>query len=136
MKISLTVLATALAIVHGQACAADEGAKWLTAAELGAITTSGNTEGTSLTGKIDAHQELPDWSNQYIVTAYFKEDDSTAKDGTRTSKRSAERYSLSAKAAFEERRLCREVETSGTGTVGTCHTKTPLNTEYSLRQKY
>lgn len=101
MKNHLTVLVSALALAHGAACATDDSATWHTAAELGAIATSGNTEGTSVTGKVDARQELPDWSNQYIVTGYFKDDEITAKDGSRTSRRSAERYSVSAKAAYK-----------------------------------
>lgn len=100
-KNHLTVLASALAIAHGAACAADDGAGWKIAAELGAITTSGNTNGTSVSGKIDARQELPDWSNQYIATGYFKEDEFTSREGVRTSKRSAGRYAVSAKAAYK-----------------------------------
>jgi len=100
-KIQLTVLISALAIVHGAACAADDGASWKIAAELGAITTSGNTSGTTVTGKIDARQELPEWSHQYIASGFFKEDEFTSKEGVRTSKRSAGRYALSAKAAYK-----------------------------------
>ena len=102
LKNHLTILVSALAIAHGAACAADDaGSNWHVAAELGAITTSGNTEGTAVTGKVDARQELTDWSNQYIVTGFFKEDETTSKDGTRTSRRSAERYAMSAKAAYK-----------------------------------
>jgi putative salt-induced outer membrane protein YdiY len=74
---------------------------WFTSAELGAITTSGNTTGTSVTGKIDARHETSNWSNEYIASGYFKEDEVTNSDGSRTSQRSAERYTLSAKAAFK-----------------------------------
>ncbi len=78
-----------------------EGSSWYTSAELGAITTSGNTEGTSVTGKIDARHEMANWSNEYIFSGYFKEDVNHHDDGTTTRTRSAERYSLSAKAAFK-----------------------------------
>lgn len=74
---------------------------WRTSAELGAITTSGNTKGTSVTGKIDARQELAKWSNEYIASAYFKEDEKTDSNGNRFSEKSAERYSLSAKAGYK-----------------------------------
>ncbi|MCE3608131.1 DUF481 domain-containing protein [Massilia sp. P8910] len=74
---------------------------WHTSAELGAISTSGNTAGTSVSGKIDARQELDDWSNQYVVAGHFKEDKVNDHDGNSTSRRSAERYSLSAKAAYK-----------------------------------
>lgn len=96
------ILALALAIAHGGAAAADipEGT-WSTAAELGAIATSGNTVGASVTGKIDARQELDDWSNQYIFTGYFKEDEKNLEDGDKIRVRSAERFSVSAKAAYK-----------------------------------
>ena len=44
---------------------------WFTSAELGAINTSGNTTGTSISGKVDARHETPDWSNEYIVSGFF-----------------------------------------------------------------
>jgi putative salt-induced outer membrane protein len=78
-----------------------EGSNWYTSAELGAITTSGNTTGTSVTGKIDARHELANWSNEYIFSGYFKEDVTHNDDGTDTRTRSAERYALSAKAAYK-----------------------------------
>ncbi len=73
---------------------------WTTSAELGAITTSGNTVGTSVTGKIDAKQELEQWSNQYILSAFFKEDEKT-ENGNKVTEKSAERYFVSAKAAYK-----------------------------------
>jgi putative salt-induced outer membrane protein YdiY len=74
---------------------------WFTSAEMGAITTSGNTTGTSFTGKIDARHETSNWSNEYIASGYFKEDELIREDGERYKQRSAERFSLSAKAAFK-----------------------------------
>ncbi|MDP5151060.1 DUF481 domain-containing protein [Rheinheimera baltica] len=74
---------------------------WTTSAELGAITTSGNTAGTSVTGKIDAKQELQHWSNQYIFSAYFKEDEKTDDNGNKVNERSAEQFMVSAKAAYK-----------------------------------
>jgi putative salt-induced outer membrane protein YdiY len=78
-----------------------EGSNWYTSAELGAITTSGNTTGTSVTGKIDARHEMSNWSNEYIFSGFFKEDEAVNEDGTRVRNRSAERWQLSAKAAFK-----------------------------------
>lgn len=74
---------------------------WFTSAEMGAITTSGNTTGTSFTGKVDARHESANWSNEYIASGYFKEDEVTTDDGHRIKQRSAERFTLSAKAAFK-----------------------------------
>lgn len=74
---------------------------WSTSAELGAISTSGNTAGTSVTGKIDAQQELENWSNRYSLAGYFKEDEVTEPDGSRARERAAERYAISARAALK-----------------------------------
>jgi putative salt-induced outer membrane protein len=81
--------------------AVPEGSSWYTSAELGAISTSGNTTGTSVTGKIDARHEMSNWSNEYIFSGFFKEDEVVNEDGSRTKNRSAERWQLSAKAAFK-----------------------------------
>jgi putative salt-induced outer membrane protein len=78
-----------------------EGSNWYTSAELGAISTSGNTTGTSVTGKIDARHEMKNWSNEYVFSGYFKEDEIVNDDGSRERTRSAQRYSLSAKAAYK-----------------------------------
>ena len=97
------ILALALASACGAAAAGDsipEGS-WSTSAELGAITASGNTAGTSVTGKIDARQQLANWSNEYTVAGFFKDDEKTAPNGERIRQRSAERFAVSAKAAFK-----------------------------------
>jgi putative salt-induced outer membrane protein len=74
---------------------------WNTSAELGAISTTGNTQGTSVTGKIDAKQELESWSNEYIANGYYAEDKTTLADGSTQDVASADRYALSAKAAYK-----------------------------------
>lgn len=74
---------------------------WNNSAELGAISTSGNTVGNSVTGKLDAHQELRNWSNEYILAGYFKDEEIKQASGARVRQRSAQRYSASAKAAFK-----------------------------------
>ncbi|MBB3121439.1 DUF481 domain-containing protein [Pseudoduganella violacea] len=101
---SITTLALAFAMAHGAAFAADEELPerdWSVSAELGAITTTGNTAGTSVTGKIDARQELENWSNEYIFSGYFKEDKNEQEDGSKVKERSAERFAASAKAAYK-----------------------------------
>lgn len=96
------LILAALAISSGSALAADETKLgWNTSAELGAITTSGNTKGTSVTGKIDAKQEMVQWSNEYVLSAFFKEDEKTDADGNRFNEKSAERYFASAKAGYK-----------------------------------
>jgi putative salt-induced outer membrane protein YdiY len=104
MKSLLIAPALALTLAHGIACAdslEEPKQGWNTSAELGAITTSGNTVGTSVTGKIDSKQELPDWSNEYVLAGYFKDEQVTTDDGEKVRERSAQRFSLSAKAAYK-----------------------------------
>jgi putative salt-induced outer membrane protein YdiY len=96
--------AFALAALPAAAFAEDAHAPeigWHTSAELGAIATSGNTVGASVTGKIDARQELPNWSNEYIFSGYYKEDQNTLASGQTVRQLSAQRVSLSAKSAYK-----------------------------------
>jgi putative salt-induced outer membrane protein len=74
---------------------------WFTSAELGAIATSGNTTGTSITGKIDARHETANWSHEFIVSGFFKEDEYEDDDGNIERSKSAERFSVSAKASLK-----------------------------------
>ncbi|WP_337842353.1 DUF481 domain-containing protein [Rheinheimera sp.] len=73
---------------------------WSTTAELGAITTSGNTKGTSVTGKIDSSHEMEHWSNEYSLSAFYKRDETTTDDGNTLIQTSAERYAASAKGGY------------------------------------
>ncbi|KXO09558.1 hypothetical protein AKG98_1152 [Moritella sp. JT01] len=43
-------------------------------AELGATLTTGNTETTSIKGRLDMKHELYNWENQYLIEALYKED--------------------------------------------------------------
>ena len=97
---TLTIAMLAALAATTQAQAADKKV-WTTSAELGAITTTGNTEGTSITGKLDAKQDLRKWSNQYILSAFFKEDQKRDADNNKIKERSAERYLVSAKGAYK-----------------------------------
>lgn len=72
---------------------------WYTSAELGAISTSGNTTGTSVTGKIDTRHETANWRHELILSGFFKEDEYEDDDGSKQRSRSAERYAVSAKAS-------------------------------------
>src|SRR5690554_771178 len=86
------------ALVYAQS---DEKLGWEVAAELGVIATSGNTETTSIQGKISATQRLAYWHNEYVFSTLFKEDQVTADDGTKTTEKTAEKYFLSAKTAYQ-----------------------------------
>ena len=74
---------------------------WFTSAELGAIATSGNTTGTSVTGKIDARHETANWSHEFVVSAFFKEDEYEDDEGIIERSKSAERFAASAKASLK-----------------------------------
>ena len=50
--------------------------------EFGLIITTGNTETTSVKGKITAQQELDNWSNDFILDALYKKDEVTVDDQT------------------------------------------------------
>lgn len=101
--ISVIGFACATAIFATPAATAKSTAQlgWRSSAELGAISTSGNTVGTSVTSKIDAKQETNNWSNEYIVSGYFKDEEVTHDNGQKERERSAQRFSLSGKAAFK-----------------------------------
>ena len=103
MKSSLLVTPLALTLLCGNAAAFDTPPPygWSTSAELGAISTSGNTVGTSVTGKIDAKQELPDFSNEYVLSGFFKDEQVTNDDGSKSRERSAQRYAVSGKTAYK-----------------------------------
>jgi|SRR5690554_1086309 len=79
----------------------DESKRWKVSTELGVISTSGNTETTSVQGKIDAKQHLTRWQNHYIFSALFKEDQVTQDDGTKTTEKTAEKYFGSIKSAYQ-----------------------------------
>jgi putative salt-induced outer membrane protein len=74
---------------------------WRAAIELGAISTTGNTETLSIQSKIDITQELERWQNQYVASVLFKKDEITQADGTETTEKTAEKYFLSAQSAYK-----------------------------------
>ncbi|QYK13668.1 DUF481 domain-containing protein [Shewanella rhizosphaerae] len=74
-------LLTATAILMAAPFAAHAGADFVKGdrtfaadAELGATVTTGNTETTSLKGRLDMKHELGNWENQYLLEALYKED--------------------------------------------------------------
>jgi putative salt-induced outer membrane protein len=58
----------------GNALAADEVKPFSMDGELGYIATTGNTETTSIKSKLFAHQELAQWSNDFMIEALYKKD--------------------------------------------------------------
>jgi putative salt-induced outer membrane protein len=101
MKLNTPLLMSTL-ILCSFATQAEEAVKpWSTSAELGAIATSGNTKGTSITGKIDSKQELENWSNEYAFAAFYKEDELTNAAGEKVTEKSAERFFISGKGGYK-----------------------------------
>ncbi|RYY02989.1 MAG: DUF481 domain-containing protein [Gammaproteobacteria bacterium] len=96
LKINLALLIAAVSTT----AIADELRPWEVEVELGAIATSGNTEATSVHGKIDAKQNLTKFRNQYIVSSLFKKDEVVQDDNTKTKEKTADKYLISAKSAY------------------------------------
>lgn len=99
MKYSITAAAMLMA-VSGITVQAEE-LGWSSSAELGAITTTGNTEGTSITGRLNSVQRLQRFDNEYHLSAFFKEDKKRLADGGSERERTAERIKASVKSAFK-----------------------------------
>ncbi|WP_339726148.1 DUF481 domain-containing protein [uncultured Paraglaciecola sp.] len=82
----------------GNVFAADEVKPFTMDGEFGYIATTGNTETTSIKGKLSAHQELTEWSNDYTLEALYKKDevgDSTIDETT------AQKYFLSGQGNYK-----------------------------------
>lgn len=94
--VSLSALSPSLVVAQDQSDKI-----WKVSTELGVIATSGNTETTSVQGKVDAKQELTRWHNHYIFSALFKEDQITEDDGSKTTEKTAEKYFGSIKSAYQ-----------------------------------
>ena len=77
MKKMLTALAVVMAAPFAAHAGADfvEGDKTFAGeAELGATLTTGNTETSSVKGRLNMLQELGNWENQYLFEGLYKED--------------------------------------------------------------
>jgi len=101
MKLNKPMLLCTLMLCSLSSQAEEMVKPWSTSAELGAITTSGNTKGTSITGKIDSKHELEKWSNEYAFAAFYKEDERTDAAGNKITEKSAERFFVSGKGGYK-----------------------------------
>jgi len=97
LKVNLAILIAALST----AAFAEEKKPWEVEVELGAIATSGNTETTSLHTKLGIQQNLNRFKNEYIFSSLYKEDEITQDDDTKVKEKTANRYLLSAKSAYQ-----------------------------------
>jgi len=71
-RVSITML---IAMASFSAWAEESKKGLSTDAELGFLSTSGNTESTSIVGKINAKHELTKWRNQYILRTLYKKNE-------------------------------------------------------------
>ena len=69
--------------------------------EFGLIFTTGNTETTSLKGRLSSSHELESWSNHYMVEALYRQDESTNDAGEQETQTSAQKWFGSAQANYK-----------------------------------
>ena len=97
------VLASLIAVSLSQAVFAqdDEVKPFTMEGELGFISTSGNTETTSISAGIQAHQELENWSNDYILKGLYKQETVEGDDGEDIEFTSAQKFFGSAQGNYK-----------------------------------
>lgn len=98
-RVSVAILAASVPVCVS-AADANENKPWTVSAELGAISTSGNTQTTSFNGKIEIAHKMERFHNDYVVSALYKKDKITQDNGARISETTADKYYLSAKSAY------------------------------------
>ncbi|AWL11121.1 hypothetical protein HMF8227_00625 [Saliniradius amylolyticus] len=71
--------------------------------ELGVLLTTGNTETTSVKGKLNASHELENWSNDYVFEALYKQDEVLIEgtDDQYSSETSAQKIFLSGQGNYK-----------------------------------
>lgn len=97
-----------LSIAATQAFAADdkEDRSFSAEAEVGALTSTGNTESTAFKGKLGVKHDLLKWRNSYLLEAFYKEDNVDIQDAdgnilATESQVTAEKYFLSGQADYK-----------------------------------
>lgn len=98
------VIAAFAALYSFDACAQSTPEPLQVEAEIGILLTSGNTESTALSSRVNVKQDLRDWRNSYIAEGLYKEDEIelTAEGEVFEQDRvTAERYFLSAQTDYK-----------------------------------
>ena len=95
--LTLSAVSFSAAVIAEEA-KAEKDSPWTSSAELGYVSTSGNTETTSTTAKADVVYEIEKWRHTGHAEAFGQEsqDEATKKNVT-----SAERYELSGKSDYK-----------------------------------
>jgi putative salt-induced outer membrane protein len=94
------LIATAVSMLSSLAIAA-ETKPWEASAELGVVSSSGNTETTSMQAKLDIKQNFEKWTHSYILTGLINKGEVEQEDGTTTNEKTAEKYFGSIKSAYD-----------------------------------
>lgn len=68
--------------------------------ELGMLLSGGNTQGTALNGKLNAKQNMPKWSNQYVANFLYKQNEREV-DEEQQRVTSAQKVFLSAQSDYK-----------------------------------
>ena len=101
LYVSAAVLISSATLVQAQEDLTETPPRWQVSAELGAINTTGNTETTSINGKINVKHTMEKWHNEYIASALYKEDMVEQDNGDEDKETTAEKYFVSAKSAYQ-----------------------------------
>lgn len=91
--IALTLSTTALA--------QDKAKPFTMEGELGFISTTGNTDTTSINAGITASQEFENWTNNYIVEGLYRQETVEGDDGEDVDVTSAQKFFASAQANYK-----------------------------------
>ena len=69
--------------------------------ELGFISTTGNTDTTSINAGITAHQELENWSNDYLIEGLYRQETTEDDNGEEEDVTSAQKFFASAQGNYK-----------------------------------
>lgn len=69
--------------------------------EFGLIFTTGNTETSSFKGRLSSNHELHNWSNEYMIEALYRQDESTNDQGVEETQTSAQKWFGSAQGNYK-----------------------------------
>lgn len=84
--------------IVGAAVQAEESKPFTMNGEFGLINTTGNTKSTAMLGKLNAHQELEMWSNDYVLEASYKNDEDKKTGKSQTTE---QKYFLSGQGNYK-----------------------------------
>lgn len=68
--------------------------------ELGLILTTGNTDTSSVKGRLSAHHEMERWSNNYVLEAFYKQNE-VITDGVEETQTTAQKFFVSGQGNYK-----------------------------------